>query len=104
MDQIGLEEMFFYITQTNLVHPQHLELAQGVVLWRTDVDLHMGVVLSLKLLDFKGLLHVLAVAHRKDDGMAILRQGVDHANAEVAQRRVVRRGKPTQQVQDIHLG
>ena len=62
--QIGLEEMLLHIFEAVLVHPQHFELAQRLVLRRTDVDLHMGMVYTLDFLDLERLPHVLAVAHR----------------------------------------
>ena len=103
MNQVGLKEPLLDIFQAILVHPQHLQLADGIDLWRTDVDLHVGVVCPFDFLDFKRLCHILAVADGKDDGMAILGQCVNHSDAEVTQGRVVRRGKPTQQVQDVHI-
>ena len=62
----------------------------------------MGMVCALYFLDLEGFLHVLAVADGEDDGMAILGQCVNHADAEVAQGGVVGRGEPTQQVQNVH--
>ena len=96
MDQVGLEETFFDIVETILVHPKHLEFTQSVHLWRTDVNLHVGVVLPLYLFDLKRLRHVFAVANGEDDGMAFLRQCVDHADAEVAQGGVIGSGEPAQ--------
>ena len=74
MNQIGIEKVLLDVFQAILVHPQHFEFANGVDLWRTDVDLHVGVVCSGNLLDLERFRHVLAVADGKDDGMAILRQ------------------------------
>ena len=94
MDQVGLEETFFDIVETVLVHPKHLKLAQGVHLWRTDVNLHVGMVCSLNLFDIKGLRHVFAVANGEDDGVAPFGQCIDHTDAEVAQSGVVGSGEP----------
>ena len=60
------------------------------------------MVCTLNFLDLERFRHVLSIADRKDDGMAILRQCVNHADAEVAQGRVVRGWEPAQQVQDVH--
>lgn len=62
----------------------------------------MGVVLPVYLFDSEGFSHVFAVANGEYDGMAFVRQCINHADAEIAQSRVVWRWKPTQQVQDIH--
>ena len=102
MNQVGLKEMLFDVFQTILVHPQHLQLAHGIDFRRTNINLHVGMVCAFDFLDLKRFCHILAVADREDDGVALLGQRVDHADAEVAQCRVVGRGKPTQQVQDIH--
>ena len=102
MNQVGFKEVLFYVSETILVHPQHLQLANGVDLGWTDIDLHMGVVRPLNLLDLKRFRHVLTVTNGEDDGMAILGQRVDHADAEVAQGRVVGRRKPAQKVQNVH--
>ena len=96
MNQVRLEETFLDVFQSVLVHPQHLQFANGVDLRWTDVDLHVGVVCSGNLLDLERSRHVLAVANGEDDGMAILGQCVNHADAEVAQGRVIRGGEPTQ--------
>ena len=95
VDEVRLEEVFFDVVEAILVHPQHLEFADGVDLWWTYVDLHMGVVRPGNLFDLEGFRHVLAVANGEDDGMAILGQCVDHADAEVAQGGVVGARKPT---------
>ena len=86
--------MLFNVFQAVLVHAQHLHLANGIDLWRTDIDLHMGVACTFYLLDLEGFRHVLAVTDGKDDGMAFLRQRVDHSDAEVAQGGVVGAGEP----------
>ena len=46
--------------------------------------------------NLEGFRHVLAVADGEDDGMAIFRQRVNHADAEVAQGGVIGGGEPTQ--------
>ena len=102
MNQIGVEETLLDVSQAILIHPQHLQFADDVDFRRTDVNLHMGMVCALNLLDLKGFRHVLAVADGEDDGMTIHGQCVDHADAEVAQGGVVGAWKPTQQVQDVH--
>ena len=94
MNQVGLEETFFDEIQAIIVHPQHLQFADGVDFRWTDIDLHMGVVCALDFLDLERLCHVLAIADGEDDGMAILGQRVDHADAEIAQGGVVRGGEP----------
>ena len=96
MDQVGFKEVLFDVFQAILVHPQHFQLAHGIDFRRTDVDLHMCMMLSLNLLDLKGFRHILAIADGEDDGMAILGQCVNHADAEVAQSGVVGGGEPTQ--------
>ena len=103
MNQVRIEETLFDVAEAILVYPQHLQLAQGIDPWRSDVNLHMSMARSRNLLDLERLRHVLAVADRENDRMAILGQCVNHADAEVAQGRVIRGGKPTQQVQDIHI-
>ena len=102
MQQIGLEEVFFHITETVLVHPKHLEFPQGFVFRRSDVNLHMSVVFAFYFLDLERFSHIRAVAYRQDDGMAVFGQSIDHADAEVAQSGIVGGREPTQQVQDIH--
>ncbi len=94
MHQIRLEEMLFDVFQAVLVHAQHLHLANGIDLWRTDIDLHMGVAYTFYLLDLKGFRHVLAVTDGENDGMTFLGQSIDHSDAEVAQGRVVGSGEP----------
>ncbi len=84
MNQIWLEEVLFDVFESILVHPQHLQLANHIDLWRTDVNLNMGMVCALDFLDFKRLRHVLAIADGEDDGVARLWQRVNHADAEVA--------------------
>ena len=68
----------------------------SVDLWRTDVDLHMGVVSPRNLLNLERFRHVFPVAYGENDGMAILGQCVNHADAEVAQGGVVGAREPTQ--------
>ena len=72
MNQVGFEEVLFDVFETILVHPQHLQLAHDVDLGWTDIDLHMGVVCPLNLLDLKRFRHILAVADGEDDGVAFL--------------------------------
>ena len=95
MDEVGLEEVFFDVVEAILVHPQHLQFADGVDLRWADINLHMSVVSSRNLLDLEGLRHVLAVADGEDDGMAILGQCINHTDAEVAQGRVIGAREPT---------
>ena len=96
MNQVRLEKTLLDVFQSVLIHSQHLEFANDVNLRWTDVDLHVGVVRSRDLFDLERFRHVLAVAHGEDDGMAILGQCVNHADAEVAQGGVVGGGEPTQ--------
>ena len=96
MNQIGIEIVLLDVFQAILVHPQHLEFANGVDLRWTDVDLHVGVVCSRNLLDLERFRHILAVANGEDDGMATLRQRVNHTDAEVTQGGIIGGGEPTQ--------
>ena len=96
MNQVRLEETFFDVFQSVLVHPQHLQFSNGVDFWRTDINLHMGMVRPGNLLDLERFRHVLAVADGEDDGMAILGQCVNHADAEVAQGGIIGGREPTQ--------
>ena len=53
MNQVGLEEVFFHITQTILVHSQHFQLAKCFVFRGTDGYLNMGMVQALDFIDFE---------------------------------------------------
>ena len=53
MNQIRLKETLFDIVEAVLVHSQHLQFAQGIDFRRTDINLHMGVVLPFYLLDLE---------------------------------------------------
>ena len=102
MNQVRFEETLLDVFQAVLVHSQHLQFAHDIDFRRTDVNLHMGMVLPFYLLDLEGFSHVFSVADGEDDGMAIRRQRVNHADAEVAQGGVVGSGEPAQQVEDVH--
>ena len=54
------------------------------------------MVYTLYFLDLEGFRHALSITDGENDGVALRGQCVNHADAEVAQGRVVGRGKPTQ--------
>ena len=60
------------------------------------------MVCTMCFMHLKRLLQLLAVADGEDDGTAFIGQRIDHADAEVAQCRVVGGGEPARQVQDVH--
>ena len=95
MNQIRLEKAFFDVVEAVLVHPQHLQFANRIDFWRTDINLHMCMVLPFYLLDLEGFGHILAIADGQDNRMTFFGQRVNHSDAEVAQGGVVGRGEPT---------
>ena len=53
MNQIRLKKVLFDIVEAVLIHPQHFQFAQGIGFRRTDINLHMGMVLPFYLLDLE---------------------------------------------------
>ena len=94
MNQVGLEETLLDVSQAILVHSQHLEFADGIDFRWTDVNLHMDMVFTNDFLNLERFRHILTIADGEDDGMALLGQCIDHADAEVAQGGVVGRREP----------
>ncbi len=98
MDEVGHKAMLPHIRQSALIAAPDASFAHKSVVAVAHNDLHMLVMDILAAVDARRR----ARNNRHHHRAAIFWQRIDMAEAEVAQRGIVGRGRPTQQVQDVH--